>query len=161
MVIMSQEVDESEPLNADNPENHVLKEEVKLQFYIYIIIFIFIFYSSWVFPGIFFFWFFLQVFIPNVLEISNILTLFTESNSLIAFFLMPIVLIGCYLLHLFILGISSKICWKISEENSPSKSGVIPRNIRSKAANYYHIRSFLIKYGKNSFTKGVFPWLSN
>ena len=158
---MSQEVDESEPLNADNPENHVLKEEVKLQFYIYIIIFIFIFYSSWVFPGIFFFWFFLQVFIPNVLEISNILTLFTESNSLIAFFLMPIVLIGCYLLHLFILGISSKICWKISEENSPSKSGVIPRNIRSKAANYYHIRSFLIKYGKNSFTKGVFPWLSN
>ncbi|MFX1446640.1 MAG: hypothetical protein ACFFCG_00725, partial [Promethearchaeota archaeon] len=39
--------------------------------------------------------------------------------------------------------------------------GIIPRNIRSKAADYYHIRSFIIKYGKNIFTKGVLPWLSN
>jgi acetyltransferase-like isoleucine patch superfamily enzyme len=161
MVTMTEEVDENEPPNSDTTENHVIKEEVKLQFHLYIIIFIFIFYSSWVIPGIFFFWFFLQVFIPNFLEISNILLLFTEVDSLIALITMPIILIGCYVLHLIILGISSKICWKISELISPSKSGVIPRNIRSKAANYYHIRSFLIKYGKNSFTKGVLPWLSN
>jgi UDP-3-O-[3-hydroxymyristoyl] glucosamine N-acyltransferase len=161
MVSVSEEVDESEPLNTDAPENHVLKEEVKLQFYLYIIIFSFIFYSSWVIPGICFFWYFLQVFIPKVLDISNFLTLFTEIDSIIAFFFMPIVLIGCYVLHLFLLGISSKFCWEISEKNSPSRSGVIPRNIRSKAANYYHIRSFLIKYGKNSLTKGVLPWLSN
>jgi acetyltransferase-like isoleucine patch superfamily enzyme len=161
MVTISEEVDESESLNTDTPENHVLKEEVKLQFYLYILIFGFIFYSSWIFPGISFFWYFLQIFLPFVLEISNILVIFTEIRSLIAFFSMPLVLIGCYLLHLFLLGIASRICWKISEKISPSKSGVIPRNIRSKAANYYHIRSFLIKYGKNSLTKGTFPWLSN
>jgi len=158
---MSEEVDESESPSADNPENHILKEEVKLQFYLYIIIFFFIFYSSWVIPGLFFFWYLVQVFLPQVLEISNLLVLFTEIDSLIAFISMPIILIGCYVLHLFLLGITSKMCWKISEKKSPSKSGVIPRNIRSKAANYYHIRSFLIKYGKNSFTKGVLPWLSN
>jgi len=161
MVIMREEVDESEPPSADNPENNVIKEEVKLQFYLYILIFWFIFYISWVIPGIFFFWYMIQVFIPNFLDISNFLTLFTDINSLITFLSMPIVLIGCYLFHLLFLGISSKLCWKISERISPSKSGVIPRNIRSKAANYYHIRSFMIKYGKNSFTKGVFPWLSN
>ena len=161
MVTMSEEVDESKLQNPDIPENHVLKEEVKLQFYLYIIIFFLIYYSSWVVPGICFISYFLQIFIPNVLEISNFLILFTEINSLIAFFSMPIVIIGCYLLHLFFLGISTKICWKISEKISPSKSGIIPRNIRSKAANYYHIRGFMIKYGKNSFTKGIFPWLSN
>ncbi len=161
MVRISEEVDESESLNTDTPENHVLKEEVKLQFYLYILIFGFIFYSSWVFPGICFFWYFLQIFLPFVLEISNILVIFTEIRSLIAFFSMPLVLIGSYLLHLLLLGIASRVCWKISERISPSKSGVIPRNIRSKAANYYHIRSFLIKYGKNSLTKGAFPWLSN
>ena len=161
MVIMSEKVDESESSYAETPENHVLKEEVKLQFYLYIIIFFFIFYISWVIPGLCFFWYFLQVFLPQVLEISNFFVLFTGINSLIAFISMPIILIGCYLLHLFLLGISSALCWKISEKNSPSKSGVIPRNIRSKVANYYHIRSFLIKYGKNSFTKGIFPWLSN
>ncbi|MHA1988210.1 MAG: acyltransferase [Promethearchaeota archaeon] len=158
---MSEEVDESGSPSADNPENHILKEEVKLQFYLYIIIFFFIFYSSWVIPGLFFFWYLVQVFLPQVLEISNFIVLFTEIDSLIAFISMPIILIGCYVLHLLLLGITSKMCWKISEKKSPSKSGVIPRNIRSRAANYYHIRSFLIKYGKNSFTKGVLPWLSN
>ncbi|MFX1455291.1 MAG: hypothetical protein ACFFDB_07925 [Promethearchaeota archaeon] len=158
---MIDEVDETEPPDTKSSENRVLKEEVNLQFHLYIIIFSFIFYSSWVFPGVLFFWYLLNIFLPNFLNIQNFLSIFTQSNSLIAFFLMPIVLIGCYLLHLLILGLSSKICWKISEKISPSKSGVIPRNIRSKAANYYHIRSFLIKYGKNSLTKGVFPWLSN
>ena len=88
----------------------------------------------------------IQVFIPNFLDISNFLTLFTDINSLITFLSMPIVLIGCYLFHLLFLGISSKLCWKISERISPSKSGVIPRNIRSKAANYYHIRSFKVTH---------------
>ena len=32
--------------------------------------------------------------------------------------------------------------------------------MKSKAADYYHIRSFILKYGKNAFTKGIFPWLS-
>jgi acetyltransferase-like isoleucine patch superfamily enzyme len=48
----------------------------------------------------------------------------------------------------------------ITEKISPSKNGIIPRNIKSKAADYYHIRSFILKYGKNVVTKGLFPWLT-
>jgi len=154
---MNEESEESEPPN----QNEVLKEEVKLQYDLYISIFALIFYCSWVIPGICFFWYFLQVFIPNVLNINNLLVIFINLKSLISFLLMPLVLIGCYLLRLFLLGLITKILWKISEKVSPSKSAIIPRNIRSRAANYYHHRSFMIKYGKNIFTKGVFPWLSN
>jgi len=154
---MSEESEESDPPN----QNEVLKEDVKLQFHLYISIFALIFYFSWVIPGICFFWYVLQVFLPFVLETSNFLLIFIDLKSLIAFLLMPLVLIGCYLIRLFFLGLITKIFWKISEKISPSKSAVIPRNIRSRAANYYHIRSFMIKYGKNTFMKGVFPWLSN
>jgi len=154
---MSEESEESDPPN----QNEVLKEDVKLQFHLYISIFALIFYFSWVIPGICFFWYVLQVFLPFVLETSNFLLIFIDLKSLIAFLLMPLVLIGCYLIRLFFLGLITKIFWKISEKISPSKSAVIPRNIRSRAANYYHIRSFMIKYGKNTFMKGAFPWLSN
>jgi len=151
---------ESEESNLSN-QNEIIKEDVKLQYHLYILIFAIIYYSSWVFPGICFFWYFLQVFIPHVLNVTHFFLIFIQLDSLIAFFSMPLVIIGCYLIYLFFLGISTKIFWKLSEKISPSKEGVIPRNIRSRAANYYHIRGFMIKYGKNSFTKGVFPWLSN
>ncbi|MFX1388182.1 MAG: hypothetical protein ACFE9M_13270 [Promethearchaeota archaeon] len=154
---MNEESEESDPPN----QNEVLKEDVKLQYHLYISLFALIFYSSWVIPGICFFWFVLQVFLPYFLETTNLLLVFIDLRTLLAFILMPLVLIGCYLLRLFLLGLTTKIFWKISEKISPSKEGVIPRNIRSRAANYYHIRSFLIKYGKNTFTKGIFPWLSN
>jgi acetyltransferase-like isoleucine patch superfamily enzyme len=51
--------------------------------------------------------------------------------------------------------------WFIAESRSPTKDGIIPRNIPSKATNYYHIKSFMIKHGKRTFMKGVFPWLAN
>ena len=43
----------------------------------------------------------------------------------------------------------------------PSKDGIIPRNISSKTLDYYHIRSFMLKYPKYKFTKGLLPWLAN
>ena len=66
-----------------------------------------------------------------------------------------------YLIHLFLVGLISRIIWRHTEKISPSKDGIIPRNIPSKTANLYHIRSFMIKYGKNAFMKGIFPWLAN
>ncbi|MFX1554137.1 MAG: hypothetical protein ACFFBV_09440 [Promethearchaeota archaeon] len=157
MVKMSEETEEADPPN----NNKVIKEEVKLQYHLYLLIFALIYYSSWVIPGICFFWYFFQVFLPYVLEIPNFFLIFIELKPLIAFLLMPLVLIGCYLLRLFFLGLITRIFWRISEKITPSKSGIIPRNIRSRAANAYHIRSFMIKYGKNIITKGLFPWLSN
>ncbi len=152
--------EQTEESNLGN-QNEIVKEEIKLQYHIYILIFFLIFYSSWVIPGIFFFWYFLQIFIPFFLETTNFFAIFIQLESLIGFLLMPIVLIGCYFMHLILIGISTKIFWGISEKISPSKEGVIPRNVSSKAANYYHIRGFMIKYGKNGYAKGIFPWLSN
>ena len=155
---MSEESGDTKPPN----QNEIVKEEVNLQFHLYILIFLCIFYSSWVVPGIFFFIYLLKFFLPFVLETSNFLHLFIQIRSLLNLLLMPLVLIGCYLLHLFMIGLVTRIFWKFTEKMSPSKSGVIPRNVRSRTANYYHIRSFMIKYGKNSFTKGAFSsWLSN
>jgi acetyltransferase-like isoleucine patch superfamily enzyme len=146
----------------DPPENNeVIKEDFSLQFHLYVLIFGIIYYGSWIITGICFFAYFLQISIPYVLDVPNLFFIFIELKSFIAFLSMPLVLFGCYLIRLFFLGIMTKFCWKITEKISPSKSAVIPRNIRSKALNYYHLRSFMIKYGKNTFTKGFFPWLSN
>ncbi|MFW9827969.1 MAG: hypothetical protein ACFFEY_10270 [Candidatus Thorarchaeota archaeon] len=151
---------DNEEMNKSN-QNEDLKEEVNLQYHLYILIFILIFYISWLIPGFLFFWYFIKIFLPYFLEVNNFFLIFVQLESLSAFLLMPLVLICCYLLHLVFITIPTKIFWKISEKISPSKSGIIPRNIKSRAANYYHIRSFMIKYGKNTFTKGIFPWLSN
>jgi len=161
MIKMSEEAEDSDPPNSNDSEDEVIKEEVELHYHVYITLFALIFYTSWVFPGIFFFYYVLQIFLPNVLETGGFLSLFFEFKPLLSLLTMPLVLIGCYLLHMFFLALATRILWKITEKISPSKEGVIPRNIRSRAANYYHIRSFIIKYGKNSFVKGVFPWLSN
>jgi acetyltransferase-like isoleucine patch superfamily enzyme len=160
MVKMSEEAGDIDSPNSSDSEYEVIKEEVKMHYHVYITLFALIFYTSWVFAGILFFYYVLQFFLPNVLETHNFLSLFTEFKPLLSLLAMPFVLIGCYLLHLFFLALATRILWKITEKISPSKEGIIPRNIRSKAANYYHIRSFMIKYGKNSFAKGVFPWLS-
>jgi acetyltransferase-like isoleucine patch superfamily enzyme len=101
------------------------------------------------------------VFVPYVLLVDNLLVIFTNINSLIAFLALPLVIIFSYLSRLFITSLVTRIFWKFTEYRSPTKDGVIPRNIGSKTANYYHIRSFMLKYGKNSFMKGVFPWLAN
>jgi acetyltransferase-like isoleucine patch superfamily enzyme len=74
---------------------------------------------------------------------------------------MPIILIISYLIHLYAMGLITHWLWKTTEKISPSKDGVIPRNINSKTLNLYNIRSFMIKYPKNAIIKGPFPWLIN
>jgi hypothetical protein len=82
------------------------------------------------------------VFIPLFLRVDNLFVVFTNLDSLIAFLALPLVLIMSYLIHLFLVGLISRIFWRYTEKISPSKDGVIPRNIPSKTANLYHIRSF-------------------
>ena len=97
---------------------------------------------------------------PYVLLVDNFTAVFTDFYSLLALIALPLVIIFSYLSRLFIVGLITRIFWRFTEKRSPTKDGVIPRNIPSKTANYYHIRSFMIKYGKNTFMKGVFPWLA-
>ncbi len=158
---MNAEDKETEPPDSNEINNDTLKEEVSLQFHLYIFIFAIIYYVSWVVPGFIFWLYFFIPFRIFFLENLGFISIFTDFKSLISLLFMPLVIILCYLLHLLLIGLITRLIWKITERISPSKSGIIPRNIRSRAANYYHIRSFMIKYGKNTFNKGIFPWLSN
>lgn len=158
---MSEESSSAEKQNPEDIFKPAVKEEVNLQYHIYITIFLVIYYCSYLVPGIVFFVYVILFFLPNFLETKSFIALFTELNPLLSLLLMPLVVIVCYLLHLLLIGLVTSLFWRFTEKVSPSKDGIIPRNIRSRTANYYHIRSFMIKYGKNAFTKGIFPWLAN
>ncbi|MBY8985315.1 MAG: hypothetical protein KGD65_09625 [Candidatus Lokiarchaeota archaeon] len=142
-------------------ENNAIREEIQFQYFWYLFVFFTIYLTSYIVPAFLFMSYIFLIFLPNFLEISSFLSLFTEINSVLTLVSMPLVIIGCYLIRLFFVGLATRFFWRLSEKKSPSKDGIIPRNFPSKTLNYYHIRSFLIKYGKNTFTKGAFPWLSN
>jgi len=147
--------------DAENSEEEPVIEEVRMQYGIYMFLFFIIYYVSWIGPSFILMAYFMMVFRAYFLEAPSFIAIFTEVNPLLALLLMPLIIILCYLVRIFFIGLSTKIIWAITEKISPSKNGIIPRNIKSKAADYYHIRSFIIKYGKNIFTKGILPWLSN
>lgn len=142
-------------------ENQIIKEEVNLQFHWYLLAFFAIFTLSFLIPGIIFTLYLNFFFTPYFLETSRFSDLFLNLNSILALILMPLVVIICYLIHLFFVGLITRIFWSYTERKSPTKDGVIPRNIPSKTLDYYNIRSFMIKYPKNALVKGPFPWLLN
>lgn len=146
---------------SSSPDNEVIKEEITLQFHWYLLGFFSIFLGSFLLPGVILMVYILFFFLPNFLETHSFIALFTELNPLLALISMPFVLLGCYILHLIFVGILTRFFWRYTEKKSPTKDGIIPRNIPSKALNFYHIRAFMIKYGKNAFVKGSFPWLAN
>jgi len=149
----------TEKSNQNNPE--IIREEVNLQFHWYMINFFVTYLLSWIIPVIIFIIYIRFFFFPYFLETKSFISLITEILPLIALASMPLVFIGCYLLHLFFVGLLTRWSWQITESISPTKDGIIPRNIPSKTLNLYHIRSFMIKYPKNLVVKGLFPWLIN
>jgi len=146
---------------SKNSESQVTKEEIKLQFHWYMFAFFLIFLGSFLIPGIILILYVRFFFVPYFLSNSCFMCLFTNIYSLLALIFMPIVLTISYLIHLYAMGLITRWLWKTTEKISPSKDGVIPRNINSKTLNLYNIRSFMIKYPKNAIIKGPFPWLIN
>ena len=142
----------------DNTEEPI-KEEINLQYHWYMLSFFIIYLGSLIFPIILLMSYIMLFYLPNFLSIDNFFTLFTRVDSIITSILLPIIIIVAYLLHILIMGLITKWHWSITEKRSPSKSGIIPRNIPSKIQNFYHIRSFMIKYPKNAVLRGPFPWL--
>lgn len=140
-------------------DNGVIKEEVNLQFHWYLFLFFIVYLTSYLLPGIIFFIYLWTSFLPNFLEVSNVVSIFTNWNSLLSLLFMPGIILACYLIHLFFIAFTTRWMWAITERKVSSKEGIIPRNIPSKTLNYYHIRSFMIKYPKYVFGKGLFPWL--
>ncbi len=142
-------------------EDQVPQEEIKFPYFSFLLIFFTIYLASLIVPALIFLAYIFLYFLPHFLEITNFFALFTEINSLVALITMPFVIIGCYIIRLFFIGLLTRGFWRSSEKKLPSKNGIIPRNFPSRALNFYQQRSFMIKYGKNAFIKGVFPWLSN
>ncbi|MFX0164786.1 MAG: hypothetical protein ACFE9V_05645 [Candidatus Hodarchaeota archaeon] len=141
--------------------NELIREEIKFQYFWYLFMLFTIYLGSLVIPALLFMSYVILFFLPYFLDTTNFITLFTEFRPFLALISMPLVLIGCYIIRLFFVGLITRGFWKWSEKKSPTKNGIIPRNFPSRILKYYLIRSFMIKYGKNSFTKGIFPWLSN
>ncbi len=142
-------------------ENNAIHEEIKFQYFWYLFVFFAIYLTSFLVPVFLFMTYVFLFFLPNFLNTANFLSLFTEIKPILALISMPLVIIGCYLIRLFFVGLTTRFFWRLSEKMSPSKDGIIPRNFPSRTLNFYHLRSFIIKYGKNTFVKGAFPWLSN
>jgi acetyltransferase-like isoleucine patch superfamily enzyme len=142
-------------------EKDVIREEVPIHMAQNVLNLLIIQLGSMVIPTFIFMGYILLYFVPNFLEAPNFLSIFTQWNSLIHLIIMPIMIVGCFILYLFFMGLITRTLWRYMESKSPSKSGVIPRNIPSKTLDYYHKRSFMIKNPKNVFVKGMFPWLAN
>lgn len=153
-------IDRQKPVTEDL-KREVTREEIKLQFHWYMFAFFITFLGSFLIPGIILVLYLRYFFEPYFLRTKSILALFTNIYTFLALIFMPLVIICCYLIHLLIVALITRWLWRITEKISSSKEGIIPRNINSKALNYYNIRSFMIKYPKNAFIKGPFPWLIN
>jgi acetyltransferase-like isoleucine patch superfamily enzyme len=137
----------------------IIKEDIQFQYFWYLFVLFTIILISYLIPTILFMVYFLLYFIPSFLEAPNFLSIFINLKPLLALITMPLVIIGCYLIRLFLIAIVARFFWALSEKKSPSQPGIIPRNFPSRTLNYYHIRSFILKYPKNAFNKGIFPWL--
>ena len=137
------------------------EQEINLQFHIHMFFLFIIYFGSFLVPGIIYMLYFLLIFQPYVLENPNFISLFIELKPLLALLCFPLIMIISYLLHLFFIGLITRLIWRFTERMCPTKNGIILRSVPSDTLNYYHVRSFLIKYGKNAFTKGIFPWLTN
>jgi len=142
-----------------NNQNNIPKEEQKLQVFWFIFSLMSVYFISWFIPGIVFFTYIYYFFYPYVLINTDFIALFTELLPFLSLILFPLVIIVCYILHLYFAALIVRFWWNLTQKISPSKDGNIPRNIRSKASKFYHVRSFLTKYPKNAITKGLFPWL--
>ena len=139
----------------------IYRENVQFQYHKYFGIFLCIYIGSYMIPVFALMLYLFIVFKSLFLDVSDFIVMLTSFDSLIIFLTFPLVIISFYLIRLYLVGLFTRLFWRYTEKKSPTKDGIIPRNITSKTLDYYHYRSFMIKYGKNTFTKGIFPWLAN
>ncbi len=147
--------------NISDSGSDFQREIVRFQYQKYMAFFFLIYIGSYLAPVIVLMFYLFLILKPLFFEVESFIVVLTNLDSLITFLTIPLVVVVFYLSHLFFLGVFTRILWRYTEKKSPTKDGIIPRDIRSKTADYYHYRSFMIKYGKNAFMKGSFPWLIN
>ncbi|TFG26092.1 MAG: hypothetical protein EU532_10805 [Promethearchaeota archaeon] len=137
-------------------------KELSVPFHVYIISGWWIVGGSFIIPGILFFIFIYWVLIPNLFLIPFSLTLLFKLEIFSILLLTPIALSGIYLIHLFFVALFTSAFYRFADYRGPAQ-GVFDRNLheQSKALDYYHWRSFLLKYPVFAFLRSPFPWLIN
>ena len=146
-------------------ENEDLRTDIKetsVPFHVYILSGWWIVGGSFIIPGILFFLFVYWFLIPNLFLSPFSLNLLLNLEVILILLFTPIILIGIYLLHLFFVALFTSGFYRFADYRGPAQ-GIFDRNLNEhwKALDYYHWRSFLLKYPVFAFLKSPFPWLLN
>jgi len=149
-----------EEYDEENLRAHAKELSVPFHFYVasgWIIIG-----CSFILPGFLFFFFLFNIFVPNLLSITFSLRLLLDLRIIAILLTTPLIFICMYLLHLFFVALFTKWFYTIADKRGPSQ-GVFDRNLdeTSNVLDYYHFRSFLLKYPIFAFIRSPFPWLLN
>ncbi len=100
--------------------------------------------------------------IPNYFSRPMTLALLFDLNTIIILLLTPLVIIGLYLIHIFFVILITKWIYQYVDKQGPLE-GVFDRSLdqESHVLDYYHARSFLLKYPIFAVMRSPFPWLIN
>ena len=145
---------DSTPINNEKYEGKFVK---KIPTFLLIFFIIYIF--AYGIPLLILIYFYIDFFNPLILKSPTIIDIFINSDSIIVLSLTPIILIGCFLIHLILLSIITKIFYKLITHFNPPSEGVYHWEKRNKDYVDYFIRSFLIRYIKWKILRSPFPWL--
>lgn len=156
--VLSEEKNNPQQMNIQTEDDG---KQVKVKFHIYIPVIILNVGGSFLIPAIPFFIYFYEILIPYLFSTPITWTNFVNLFSQFLLLITPLVFMGLYLLHLFFIALFTKLLYKWTEKLQPSKQGILDRDFGSKELNFYHHRSFLLKYPILAFSKGPFPWLIN
>ncbi len=118
--------------------------------------------GSYIVPGLLFVFYVFVFLVPNFLVVPFSIEFLFESKTIIIMLLTPLVIVSIYLLHLFFVALLTRWWYTLADTRGPAQ-GVFDRNLdeSSKVLDYYHFRSFLMKYPIFAFLRSPFPWLLN
>jgi len=161
--LLEKNIPTEDPMKSITKE--FIREEVKelsVPFHFYIITGIIIIGFSFIIPGILFFMTLFGLIVPYLFNSPLSLTSFLNPTNYLIMAFIPLILISLYLLHLFFVALFTRWFYKLADSRGASQ-GIYDRNLdaSSKALDYYHFRSFLMKYPIFAFSRSPFPWLLN
>ncbi|MFX0187943.1 MAG: hypothetical protein ACFE8A_09415 [Candidatus Hodarchaeota archaeon] len=116
--------------------------------------------GSYIIPGFLFIFFFFGFLIPNLLTIPFSFGLLLDLKIIIILLLTPLIFISIYLLHLFFVALFTRWIYRFADKRGPAQ-GLFDRNLSESSTmlDYYHFRSFLMKYPIFAIMRSPFPWL--
>ncbi|MFX1444026.1 MAG: hypothetical protein ACFFHV_11470 [Promethearchaeota archaeon] len=137
-------------------------KEMSVPFHVYILSGWWIMGGSFIIPGLLFVIFMYWFLIPNLFLMPFSLNILLNLVTILILIFTPLILVGIYLLHLFFVALFTSVFYRFADYRGPAQ-GIFDRNLNEhwKALDYYHWRSFLLKYPVFVFLKSPFPWLLN